>query len=78
MKKSRFTLLFPFAIAFAIMSCSPSDEQVTESVQQALSGNTSLSPVNASVDKGVVTLTGEVENRLVIQGCPYEELSIHP
>ena len=62
MKKSHFTLLFPFAIAFAIMSCSPSDEQVTESVQQALSTNTSLSPVNASVDKGVVTLTGEVEN----------------
>jgi hyperosmotically inducible periplasmic protein len=61
MKKSHFNLI-PFVIAFAIMSCSPSDEQVTESVQQALSANTSLSPVSASVDKGVVTLTGEVEN----------------
>ncbi len=61
MKKSFFNLI-PFVIAFAIMSCSPSDEQVTESVQQALSANTSLSPVSASVDKGVVTLTGEVEN----------------
>lgn len=62
MKKSVFTFLVPLAIAFVMVSCSPSDEQVTESVQQALSANTSLSPVSASVEKGVVTLTGEVEN----------------
>ncbi len=62
MKKSVFTFLVPLAIAFVMVSCAPSDEQVTESVQQALSANTSLSPVSASVEKGVVTLTGEVEN----------------
>lgn len=62
MKKNAFTFLIPFAVAFVVMSCSPSDEQVTEAVQQTLSANTSLSPVSASVEKGVVTLTGEVEN----------------
>ena len=62
MKKPVFTFILPLLIAFAVISCSPSDEQVTESVQEALSANTSLSPVSASVDKGVVTLTGEVEN----------------
>lgn len=62
MKKSTFAFIVPFAIAFVVLSCSPSDEQVTESVQQALAANTSLSPVSASVEKGVVTLTGEVEN----------------
>ena len=58
MKKSVFTFLVPLAIAFVMVSCAPSDEQVTESVQQALSANTSLSPVSASVEKVVVTLTG--------------------
>jgi hyperosmotically inducible periplasmic protein len=53
---------FTFIAVHAMLSCSPSDEQVTESVQEALSANTSLSPVSASVEKGVVTLSGEVEN----------------
>lgn len=62
MKKIAFSFLSLFALALVIASCSPSDEQVTESVQKALSANTSLSPVSVSVEKGVVTLTGEVEN----------------
>lgn len=33
-----------------------------ESVQKTLSANRDLSPVNASVDEGIVTLTGEVES----------------
>lgn len=61
MKKIINSFLTLIAVT-AIISCSPSDEQVTESVQQALSANTSLSPVSASVEKGIVTLTGEVEN----------------
>lgn len=62
MKNNAFTFFIPFAMALVVISCSPSDEQVTEAVQKALSANTSLSPVSASVEKGVVTLTGEVEN----------------
>lgn len=60
MKKIIFSLFT--VLAFVIMSCSPSDEQVTESVQKTLSANADLSPVSASVEKGVVTLTGEVES----------------
>jgi osmotically-inducible protein OsmY len=59
----RTITVYCFALlAIVAVSCSPSDEQVTESVQEALSSNASLSPVSASVEKGVVTLTGEVEN----------------
>jgi hyperosmotically inducible periplasmic protein len=61
MKKSNSHFLVLLFMTL-VMSCSPSDEQVTESVQEALSANTSLSPVNASVEEGVVTLTGEVDN----------------
>jgi hyperosmotically inducible protein len=61
MKKISNSFLILIAVT-AIISCAPSDEQVTESVQEALSANTSLSPVSASVEKGVVTLTGEVES----------------
>jgi hyperosmotically inducible periplasmic protein len=50
------------AAALMFISCTPSDEQVTESVQETLSSNTSLSPVSASVQDGVVTLTGQVDN----------------
>ena len=60
MKKIKFS--FFTVLAFVFMTCSPSDEQVTESVQKTLSANTDLSPVSASVEKGVVTLTGEVES----------------
>jgi hyperosmotically inducible protein len=62
MKKNIFSFIILFTAGLLMISCSPSDEQVTESVQQALSVNTGLSPVSASVEEGVVTLTGEVEN----------------
>jgi hyperosmotically inducible periplasmic protein len=61
MKKITLSFL-SIVTVMIISSCSPSDEQITESVQQALSANTSLSPVSASVEEGIVTLTGEVEN----------------
>ena len=47
---------------FLLVSCSPSDEQINQSVQTALTSNASLSPVSAMVKDGVVTLTGEVES----------------
>jgi hyperosmotically inducible periplasmic protein len=45
-----------------LLSCSPSDEQINQSVQTVLTSNASLSPVSAMVKDGVVTLTGEVES----------------
>jgi hyperosmotically inducible periplasmic protein len=58
--KITFTLVT--AILFLLVSCSPSDEQINQSVQKVLASNTSLSPVSASAKDGVVTLTGEVES----------------
>lgn len=63
MKKKSFT--FVTAILFLLVSCSPSDEQVSQSVQKVLDDNRSLSPVSASVKDGVVTLSGEVESESV-------------
>lgn len=60
MKKAPFLLIPAFLFAMFV-GCAPSDEQITESVQNALSSNPALSPVSATVDKGIVTLTGEVE-----------------
>lgn len=60
MEKIAYTLIT--AVLFLLISCSPSDEQITESVQKVLTANASLSPVSASVKEGVVTLTGEVES----------------
>lgn len=52
-------ILFILAV---VASCAPSDKDVMESVQKTLSANAALSPVNASVEKGIVTLTGEVDS----------------
>ncbi len=59
--KRIFQLLFPALLCVVLVSCNPSDEQITESVQKTLSANPSLSPVSAAVNEGVVTLSGEVE-----------------
>ena len=53
---------FIVIVMFTLVSCKPSDEQITESVQKVLTSNPSLSPVNATVNDGIVTLTGEVES----------------
>jgi hyperosmotically inducible periplasmic protein len=60
MKKIVFTLVT--AILFLLVSCTPSDEEINQSVQKVLTSNASLSPVSAIVKDGVVTLTGEVES----------------
>ena len=61
MKKiASFTLVT--GMLFMMVSCSPSDEQINQSVQTALTSNASLSPVSGLVKDGVVTLTGEVES----------------
>ena len=53
---------FIVIVMFTLVSCKPSDEQITESVQKVLTSNPSLSPVTATVNDGIVTLTGEVES----------------
>jgi osmotically-inducible protein OsmY len=60
--KKNCCFLIPFILSIVIMACAPSDKDVMESVQKTLSANPGLSPVNASVDEGIVTLTGEVES----------------
>lgn len=61
MKKVLF-LSVPIVFVFALISCTPSDEQIGQAVQKALSTSAGLSPVSASVNDGVVTLSGEVES----------------
>jgi hyperosmotically inducible protein len=55
------TLLLSLAIIASLVSCQPSDEKINESAKMALAGNSALSGVSASVQEGVVTLSGEVE-----------------
>jgi hyperosmotically inducible protein len=55
------TLLLSLAIIAGLVSCQPSDEKINESAKMALAGNSALSGVSASVQEGVVTLSGEVE-----------------
>jgi hyperosmotically inducible protein len=56
------SLFMAMAMLIILSSCKPSDEKITEAAKLALSANTELSPVTASVKDGVITLTGEVEN----------------
>lgn len=58
----KFVFAFVAGISLLLVSCSPSDEQINQSVQKVLTENASLSPVSANVKDGVVTLTGEVES----------------
>ena len=44
-----------------LVGCSPNDEKITAAVKSSLSTQPSLSQVTATVNKGIVTLTGEVE-----------------
>jgi osmotically-inducible protein OsmY len=60
MKKISFLLMS--VILIIMVSCKPSDEQITQAVQKALSGSAGLAPVLANVHDGVVTLSGEVES----------------
>lgn len=60
--KTKAIVLLSFSIVLQLSSCAPSDEQISEAVQNALTANASLSPVSASVKDGVVTLSGEVES----------------
>ena len=55
-------MLMSFALLVSLISCKPSDEKIDEAVKAALSGNEELSSVNTSVNDGVVTLRGEVDD----------------
>jgi osmotically-inducible protein OsmY len=60
--KTKAIVLLAFSMVLMLSSCAPSDQQISEAVQNALTSNASLSPVSASVKDGVVTLSGEVES----------------
>ncbi|HEX6892488.1 MAG TPA: BON domain-containing protein [Chryseolinea sp.] len=61
MKKTA-TLLMSLALTACLFSCQPSDEKIDETAKMALAGNSALSGVSASVQDGIVTLSGEVES----------------
>lgn len=61
MKRVPFLLTSVILVA-VLVSCAPSDEKIGQAVQKALSASADLSPVSASVQDGVVTLSGEVES----------------
>ncbi|HMG88711.1 MAG TPA: BON domain-containing protein [Chryseolinea sp.] len=56
------TLVLSLALMASLFSCQPNDEKIDEAAKTALAGNAALSGVSASVQDGVVTLSGEVEN----------------
>lgn len=58
----RITSLFLVALFTLLIACKPSDEKITAAVKTELGTNAALSPVNATVQEGIVTLTGEVES----------------
>jgi hypothetical protein len=58
----KVSVLLMSLVLIAMVSCKPSDEKITQDVQQALSTSAGLAPVSASVHDGVVTLNGEVES----------------
>ena len=53
--------MWSLALMAGIISCGPNDEKINEAAKAALTGNSALSGVSASVEKGVVTLSGDVE-----------------
>jgi osmotically-inducible protein OsmY len=56
------SLWLSLAFLAILFSCQPNDEKINQAATAALAGNAALSGVSASVQEGVVTLTGEVEN----------------
>ena len=49
--------LYPFFLAIFLVSCGPSDEQISKNVNTTLAG--SGRNISAHVENGIVTLTGE-------------------
>lgn len=64
MKKNQFVsmLALILLLAVGVTSCQPKDADIQKSVQTAIAANPDATGVSVAVDKGVVTLTGEVKD----------------
>ncbi|HRG04127.1 MAG: BON domain-containing protein [Paludibacteraceae bacterium] len=64
MKKTSFLsmLALTLLIAVGVTSCKPKDADILKAVQTAIATSPDAAGVTAAVDKGVVTLTGEVKD----------------
>ncbi len=64
MKKNQVLTMLALVLMLAVgvTSCKPKDADIQKSVQTAIAANPDAAGVTASVDKGVVTLTGEVKD----------------
>ena len=64
MKKTSFLsmLALTLLIAVGVTSCKPKDADIQKAVQTAIAANPDAAGVAAVVEKGVVTLTGEVKD----------------
>lgn len=67
MKKKQIVSILVFAFLFAVgaVSCKPKDGDIQKAVQTAIAAEPDAAGVVASVEKGVVTLTGEVKDEAV-------------
>ena len=63
-KNSRLAmmLLLFFIVPFFISSCGPKDSKIQADVETAIRNNPSTNGIAANVEKGVVTLSGEVKD----------------
>jgi len=73
MKKFRLLSLLAIAVLLAagFTSCKPKDADIQKAVQTAIAANPDATGVTVAVEKGIVTLTGEVKDdatSLVVAG----------
>ncbi len=73
MKKIRLISMLALAIMVAVgaTSCKPKDADIQKAVQTAIAANPDATGVTVAVEKGIVTLTGEVKDdatSLVVAG----------
>ncbi|AEW02623.1 hypothetical protein A4D02_01255 [Niastella koreensis] len=64
MSKIRFsgTLLFVFITLFSLYACGPKDSNIQAAVETAIKNNAAVTGISASVQDGVVTLSGECKD----------------
>lgn len=67
MKKTQIILMLAFAFLFSVgtISCKLKDGDIQKAVQTAIAANPDAVGVTVSVEKGVVTLAGEVKDEAV-------------
>ncbi|MFV0391648.1 MAG: BON domain-containing protein [Paludibacteraceae bacterium] len=67
MKKNQFLSMLALIVMLAVgvTSCQPKDSDIQKAVQTAIAANPDATGISVAVEKGVVTLTGEVKDEAV-------------